>query len=69
MGESMRPRASSALEHELALALLRPRPWTPDHDVTITVDLNEERWDSAQRSEPEHRSAMPDALHGMYYLG
>jgi hypothetical protein len=69
MGESMRPHKGSALRHELALALLRPRPWTPDNEATITVDLNEAQWDAAKERDSDSRFAMPDALHGMYYLG
>ena len=63
----MRPLEGSDLQHELALALLRPRPWTPEEHVLITVDLNEEPCDTT--AAPDDKARMPDALHGMYYLG
>lgn len=67
MGESMRPIEVSGLKDEFALALLRPRPWAPEDQAVITVDLNEEPCDTT--SEPDDHVRMPDALHGMYYLG
>jgi hypothetical protein len=63
----MRPIEVSGLEEEHALGLLRPRPWTPEDDVVITLDLNEEPWDTTPH--PDEEGRMPDALHGMYYLG
>jgi len=35
--------------------------------VVITVDLHEEPCDTT--AEPDDQGRMPDALHGMYYLG
>jgi hypothetical protein len=67
MGESMRPREGSGLQNELAPALLNPRPWTPEDQVVIAVDLNEEPCETTSGSEDTDR--LPDALHGMYYLG
>ena len=63
----MRPIEVSGLEEEFALALLRPRPWAPEDDVVITLDLNEDPCDTT--SHPDEEGRMPDALHGMYYLG
>ena len=63
----MRPIEVSGLEEERAPALLRPRPWAPEDDVVITLDLNEDPCDTAPH--PEEESRLPDALHGMYYLG
>jgi hypothetical protein len=67
MGESMRPIEGSGLQQEPALALLRPRPWLPEDQVVITVDLNEDPCDTTVETDDNPR--MPDALHGMYYLG
>jgi hypothetical protein len=67
MGESMRPIEGSGLQHESALVLLRPRPWAPEDQVVITVDLHEEPCDT--KAELDDKAPLPDALHGMYYLG
>ncbi len=63
----MRPIEGSGLQHESALALLHPRPWAPEDQVVITVDLHEEPCDT--NAELDDKTRMPDALHGMYYLG
>jgi hypothetical protein len=67
MGESMRPIEGSGLQHEFSLALLSPRPWAPEDQVVITVDLHEEPCDTS--ADLDDKARMPDALHGMYYLG
>ena len=63
----MRPTEVSVLEEEHVPVLLRPRPWAPEDDVVITLDLNEDPCDTTPHLDEEGR--MPDALHGMYYLG
>lgn len=65
----MTPRDGSIHRHEGALALLQPRPWVQNHEVTITVDLDEDDWDTTEDDATHQRRHLPDALHGMYYLG